>query len=57
MGQEEEQTVNLEESLDVWLLYLTVWSGEGKLELREDVYDMDKKLAESLSLSISEHFL
>lgn len=57
MNREEEQTVNLEESLDVWLLYLTVWSGEGKLEVREDVYDMDKKLAESLSLSISEHFL
>ena len=57
MSQDEEQTVNLKESLDVWLLYLTVWSKDGKLEVREDVYDMDRKLAESLSLSVSEHFL
>lgn len=57
MSQDDEQTVSLKESQDVWILYLTVWSREGKLEVREDVYDMDKKLAEALSLHISENFL
>lgn len=57
MSQPEEKTVNLKESQEVWLLYLTVWSNNGKVEVREDVYDMDKKLAEALSLPLSDQFL
>lgn len=57
MNQDEEQNVTLAESLEVWILYLTLWDTEGKLEVREDVYDMDKKLAEALSLPLSGHFL
>ena len=57
MNQPEEKTVNLKESQQVWLLYLTVWSENGNIEVREDVYGMDKRLAEALSLPISDHFL
>lgn len=57
MNQPEEKTVNLKEPQQVWLLYLTVWSRNGNLEVREDIYDMDKALAEALSLPISDQFL
>lgn len=57
MNQPEEKTVNLKESQQVWLLYLTVWSKNGNIEVREDVYGMDKVLAEALSLPVSDHFL
>lgn len=57
MNQPEEKTVNLQESQQVWLLYLTVWSQNGNIEVREDVYGMDKKLAEALSLPLSGNFL
>ena len=57
MNQPEEKTVNLKESQQVWLLYLTVWSENGNIELREDVYGMDRALAEALSLPASDHFL
>lgn len=57
MNQEEEDTVNLEEPQDVWILYLTTWGDQKGIEVREDVYGMDRKLAEALSLPISEYFL
>ena len=57
MNQPEEKTVNLKESQQVWLLYLTVWSQNGNIEVREDVYGMDRKLAAALSLPASDHFL
>lgn len=57
MNQNEEKTVNLKQAQDVWILYLTIWNKNGKVEVREDVYDMDRKLAEALSLPISSHFL
>src|SRR5690606_28094316 len=56
MACEEEKKVSLDQEKDVWILYLTVW-GEGNIEVREDIYGMDKKLAEALSLSLSEYFL
>jgi len=56
MAFEEEKKVSLDQEKDVWILYLTVW-GEGNIEVREDIYGMDKKLAEALSLSLSEYFL
>ncbi len=57
MNQPEEKTVNLKEPQQVWLLYLTVWSEDERIEVREDVYGMDRKLAEALSLPLSDHFL
>lgn len=57
MNQEDEQVVNLKDAQDVWILYLTVWNSHDKVEVREDIYDMDRKLAKALSLPISEHFL
>lgn len=57
MNQPEEKIVNLQESQQVWLLYLTVWSQNGNIEVREDVYGMDRKLAEALSLPLSDNFL
>jgi murein L,D-transpeptidase YcbB/YkuD len=57
MNQPEEKTVNLKEPQQVWLLYLTVWSENGDIEVREDVYSMDRELAEALALPMSDHFL
>ncbi len=57
MNQPEEKAVNLQESQQVWLLYLTVWSDNKRIEVREDVYGMDRKLAEALSLPLSDRFL
>lgn len=57
MNQDEEKTVHLKQAQDVWILYLTVWADNGQVEVREDVYDMDRKLAEALSLPLSEYFL
>lgn len=56
MEQDEEQTINLKEPLDVWILYLTTWKKNGPVEVREDVYKMDRKLAQALSLPISDGF-
>src|SRR5690606_7425082 len=57
MNLEEEKKVDLPQTQDVWILYLSVWGKEGKIEVREDVYGMDKKLAKALSLPLSEYFL
>jgi murein L,D-transpeptidase YcbB/YkuD len=57
MDLEEEKKVELGEAQDVWILYLTIWSDEGTVQVREDIYGMDKKLAEALSLPITEDFL
>jgi murein L,D-transpeptidase YcbB/YkuD len=57
MTLDEEKKVDLPEPQDVWILYLSIWGKEGNIEIREDVYDMDKKLAEALSLPLSEYFL
>lgn len=57
MNQDEEKTVKLNEAQDVWILYLTVWQNGDIVEVREDVYDMDRKLAEALAIPYSENFL
>ena len=57
MNLEEEKKVDLPQSQDVWILYLSVWGKEGNIEVREDIYDMDKKLAKALSLPLSKYFL
>lgn len=57
MTLEEEKKVDLPEHQDVWILYLSIWGKDGDIEIREDVYDMDRKLAKALSLPLSEHFL
>src|SRR5690606_35470023 len=57
MNLEEEKKVALPQTQDVWILYLSVWGKEGNIEVREDIYDMDKKLAKALSLPLSKYFL
>jgi len=57
MDAGEEERVVLAEGKDVWILYLSVWDGGESIEMRKDIYDMDRKLAEALSLPVSEHFL
>jgi murein L,D-transpeptidase YcbB/YkuD len=57
MKDEEEEKVPLDDVKDVWILYLTVWGMEENMEVREDIYGMDRKLAEALSLPVSEYFL
>jgi len=57
MNQDEEKTVKLNEAQDVWILYLTVWQNGDIVEVREDVYDMDRKLAEALAIPYSGNFL
>lgn len=57
MDSEEEKKVTLNQKQAVWILYLTVWNQSGKMEVREDIYNMDRKLAKALKLPVSEHFL
>lgn len=57
MNLEEEKKVDLEEVQEVWILYLTIWNNGGTVQVREDIYEMDKKLAKALSLPLSDHFL
>ena len=57
MSLEEEKKVNLEEVQEVLILYLTIWSEEGTVQVRNDIYEMDKKLGKALSLPLSDHFL
>lgn len=57
MDMKDEKNVNLERNPEVWILYLTIWENKDGLQLREDIYDGDKKLAEALSLPVSRYFL
>lgn len=57
MDAGEEESVALAEGKDVWILYLSVWDVGESIEMRKDIYEMDQKLAEALSLPVSEHFL
>lgn len=57
MDMKDEKNVNLEKNPEVWILYLTIWENKDGLQIREDIYDGDKKLAEALSLPISKYFL
>lgn len=56
MDDQEETRVDLDGDLDVWILYLTVWGGGEDIQIREDVYDMDRKIAHALNLSLTEDF-
>ena len=57
MDSGDEKRVDLAEAKDVWLLYLSIWDDEGRVEMRKDIYGMDRELAEALSLPVSEQFL
>jgi len=57
MDRPDEKNVNLDKNPEVWILYLTVWENRHGLQVREDIYDGDKKLAEALSLPVSRYFL
>lgn len=49
MNMENEQTVNLQKSIPVVILYLTFWSGEnGKINYRPDIYGRDEVLIRAL---------
>ncbi|HSI78691.1 MAG TPA: L,D-transpeptidase family protein [Lunatimonas sp.] len=57
MDLDEEKKVDLNKARKVWILYFTIWDQEGNLEVRQDLYGMDRKLAEALALPQSEYFL
>lgn len=57
MNQESEKNVNLDKNPEVWILYLTVWQDNLGIQVREDIYGGDRKLAEALSLPVSNYFL
>jgi len=57
MQLEDEKNVNLQINPEVWILYLTVWKDHEGVQVREDIYEGDRKLAEALSLPVSEYFL
>jgi murein L,D-transpeptidase YcbB/YkuD len=57
MDLNEEKKVDLDRAREVWILYFTIWNQEGNLEERQDVYGMDRRLAEALELTLSEYFL
>jgi len=57
MDRPDEKNVNLERNPEVWILYLTIWENKNGIQVREDVYSGDRKLAEALSLPVSKHFL
>ncbi|QDH79382.1 L,D-transpeptidase family protein [Echinicola soli] len=56
MQLEKEKQVNLEHKPSVWILYLTAWRSAGGLQLREDVYGSDKKLAQKMGGEVSNAF-
>ncbi|KEO74874.1 L,D-transpeptidase family protein [Anditalea andensis] len=57
MDMPNEKNVNLDKNPEVWILYLTIWENKEGLQVREDIYGGDKKLAQALSLPVSEYFL
>ncbi len=57
MNLQNEQNVKLKHAQDVWILYLSVWEQSGQLAIREDIYDMDKKVAKAMGLTVSGSFL
>jgi len=57
MNLKQEKNVNLEKTIEVWILYLSVWDKAGKIAVRKDIYNMDKKLATAMSLPVSAFFL
>jgi L,D-transpeptidase YcbB len=57
MNLQNEQNVKLKHAQDVWILYLSVWEQSGQLAIREDIYDMDKKVAKAMGLPVSGNFL
>jgi L,D-transpeptidase YcbB len=56
MNLQNEQNVKLKHAQDVWILYLSVWEQSGQLAIREDIYDMDKKVAKAMGLPVSGNF-
>ncbi|WP_143960075.1 L,D-transpeptidase family protein [Litoribacter populi] len=57
MKLEDEKNVNLKKNPEVWILYLTIWKDQKGVQVREDVYEGDKKLAEALGLPVTNDFL
>ncbi|MBS9522684.1 L,D-transpeptidase family protein [Litoribacter ruber] len=57
MKLEDEKNVNLNKNPEVWILYLTVWKDRKGVQVREDVYEGDRKLAEAMGLPVSNDFL
>ncbi len=57
MGLAEEENISLSKAQEVWILYVSVWQKGDKLAVREDIYDMDKKLAKAMGLEVSKYFL
>lgn len=57
MGLEAEENIALNKTQEVWILYVSVWQKGDRLAVREDIYDMDKKLAKAMGLEISKYFL
>jgi len=50
LEQETEQTVLLRKPVDVVLIYLTAWTdGNGRIQLRKDVYQRDENVLEGLN--------
>ncbi|AWW31568.1 hypothetical protein DN752_16345 [Echinicola strongylocentroti] len=56
MQLEKEKQVNLDTKPTVWILYLTAWKSADGLQLREDVYDSDKELAQKMGAKVSDAF-
>ncbi len=56
MSRNEEKQVNLKRQPDVWILYLTAWCGKGGLQIREDVYDSDIKIAQLMNIKPSKTY-
>ncbi|MEX2568454.1 MAG: L,D-transpeptidase family protein [Cyclobacteriaceae bacterium] len=52
MNLDEEKKINLDKTLEVWILYLTVWDEDGEMQVREDIYEMDSQLAEAMALPL-----
>lgn len=57
MELEEEENISLSKAQEVWILYVSVWQKGDRLAVREDIYDMDKKLAKAMGLEVSKYFL
>jgi len=50
----ETTTINLEESIPVYLLYWTAWADEnGKVHFRRDIYQRDKKIGTGAELNLT----
>ena len=48
LNRKNTKTIPIKNSINVFLLYWTNWSDGNQLVFREDIYDLDKKLYDSL---------